>query len=174
MEIQLIDGGTYTLRPRKPRKPRTTPAADWPLDRQHSLWTREEDEELARDWPDPTLTTEEVCRRRQRSRTSVAIRATSLKLGPRPKEQTYQAKRQEAAAPRPPKPPPPPKPPKPQPEVDESKPVALAQTVDGVVLTAKLLAAWRRVEAGEDVRKAVSMHRLSAVEAAALRRWREG
>ena len=135
----------------RPRRPKAPP------------WSPGDKAKVKAQWSDPTVTIEEIAASVGREVQAVRQMACAkLKLGQRPREQSFgsatRGKPRPARAPTPA-------------EVDAQGPCRLLPTVDGVVLTARLDAAWDRVQAGEAVGDVAADMRLPAIEVAALRRW---
>jgi len=146
-------------------------------------YTKNEDLLLATLWCNRSWSIQEIARKLERSIPAVSIRAGVLNLGHRPKKpqrsqeekammrrasrarrrraQRQAAEQMQSDAPAAPG----------AAKSVEDDHVQLLEKVDGVVLTRRINAAWSRVEAGEDWRHVIATARLTAVEAAALRRW---
>ena len=156
------------------RKSRTGPWAPWSLAKQDTPWTDADKATLASQWVNALITIEQIAAFHERSIVSCRCQANKMRLGTRPREQSFGAALRDKPKPFKPKKEKPPAPvvdaaPAPEPE---AAPVPLVQTVDGVVLTPRLDAAWARVEAGEDVATVAAELRCPTVEVLALRRWK--
>lgn len=157
------------------RKSRTGPVAPWSLAKQDTPWTDADKTALASQWVNELITIEQVAALQERSIASCRCQASKLKLGTRPREQSFGAALKGTTKPYRPRPRRKPTGPVAvaAPAVEpEAAPVPLVQTVDGVVLTPRLDAAWARVEAGEDVATVAAELRCPTVEVLALRRWK--
>ena len=154
----------------RPNRRRTEPNVSWSTARNGEPWTDEERELLHSRWINPHITTEQLAALHERSVPSCRNQANKRGYGPRPAEQSFAA----AGKRRSENPAPPFRAKEKAVEVEEpdAPPPALKTTVDGVVLTARLDAAWARVEAGEDVATVAAELRCPTVEVLALRRWK--
>lgn len=157
------------------RKSRTGPWAPWSLAKQDTPWTDVDKATLTSQWMNALITIEQIAAFHERSVVSCRCQANKLKLGTRPREQSFGAALKGTTKPYRPRPRRKPTGPVAvaAPAVEpEAAPVPLVQTVDGVVLTPRLDAAWARVEAGEDVATVAAELRCPTVEVLALRRWK--
>lgn len=145
--------------PLMPRKRRMKVSCAWSLERQGKSWSAEEDAVVRECWHRPDeVSRDEIAARLHRTTYSVVQRACHLGLGWRAPQQRPEGGGADdggAIAP----------------WVPHVEPLP---RYDGVVMTARLEAAWHAVLAGVRLDVVLASARgLTAVEVAALRRWSE-